>query len=198
MDFTDHILTRWRRLLSVVGAGVDDGDLYATFSPPEALRGFTVVHIGAGSPARLWPENRWATVVRHLVSAGHRIVLTGSDDEASQATRVCEAADLSTDQNHCGRLEIMEITGLVAGARFVTCVDTGMSHLATAFRRPALTLYGPLPPAWWGPPRGNPQHRTLWAGRIGDPYSATTDPGLLEISAADVVRVLDELHEAGM
>ena len=86
----------------------------------------------------------------------------------------------------------------VAGARLVVCADTGVSHLATALKRPALTLFGPVPPAWWGPPGGNPQHRTVWTGRTGDTYAGQPDPGLMEISAATVIGIIDRMHAEEM
>jgi ADP-heptose:LPS heptosyltransferase len=87
---------------------------------------------------------------------------------------------------------------LVAGARLVVSADSGVSHLATALKRPALTLFGPVPPAWWGPPRGNPQHRTVWTGRTGDTYAGQPDPGLMEISAATVIGIIDRMHAEEM
>ncbi|MGH9348126.1 MAG: glycosyltransferase family 9 protein [Vicinamibacterales bacterium] len=198
LDFSDHILTRWRRLLAGIGVAVRDEEMYATLVPPESHRGFTVVHIGAGSPSRLWPVERWSTVVGHLEAAGHRVLLSGTRREAARVAHVRRRAGLSAERDRSGALDIMELAQLVAGARLVVCGDTGISHLATAFRRPAVTLFGPVPPAWWGPPLGNPQHRTLWTGRTGDNYAARTDPGLLEISAEQVLHTIDELQAEGV
>lgn len=198
LDFSDHILTRWRRLLGSVGVALRDEDNYVELVAPDSHRGFTVVHIGAGSPARLWPLRRWAEVVRHLESAGHRVVLTGSRDEAPRVAQVRQSAGLLAERDRSGSANIMELARLVAGARLVVCVDSGISHLATALRRPALTLFGPVPPAWWGPPPGNLQHRTLWTGRTGDNYGATADPGLMELSVGCVLRTIDELHREGV
>jgi ADP-heptose:LPS heptosyltransferase len=197
LDFSDHILVRWRRLLSTIGVNLRDEDIYAELSPPQSHRGFTVIHIGAGSPSRLWPVERWCRVVRYLESTGHRVVLTGSRSESPRVEQVCRRSGLPPERDWSGKTDIMELAQLVAGARLVLCTDTGISHLATTFRRPAITLFGPIPPAWWGPPPGNPQHRTLWTGRIGDSYSSRSDPGLMEISVASVLQVIAELHREG-
>jgi hypothetical protein len=53
-------------------------------------------------------------------------------------------------------------------------------------------LFGPTSPARWGPPP-RARHRVLWAGRVGDPHAKVVDPGLLEISMADVICALDGL-----
>ncbi|MBT8339257.1 MAG: glycosyltransferase family 9 protein [Desulfatitalea sp.] len=192
LNFTEHILTRWRRLLKTICVEPCDDDLYTTLAVPLSHQGFTVVHIGAGSPSRLWPINRWVKVVLHLQSTGHRIALTGSGPEAAMVNEVRRRACLPAECNRCGT-DVQELTWLVAGARLVASVDTGISHLATSFRRPAVTLFGPVSPAWWGPPPGNAQHKTLWAGKSGDNYGAATDLGLLRIKVEDVIEAIKEM-----
>jgi ADP-heptose:LPS heptosyltransferase len=198
LDFTDHILMRWRRLLSMVGIEPRDEDLYLRSAVPESRRDFTIVHIGAGSGARLWPVERWAMVTRYLMSTGHRVLLTGTAAEAERVSKLRTLAGLPPECDRAGRADALELAELVAGARLVLCVDSGVSHVATAYRRPALTLFGPVPPAWWGPPPGNPQHRTLWTGRTGDTYAQEADEGLLEISAASVIDALEEMRKEGI
>ena len=92
----------------------------------------------------------------------------------------------------------MELCGLVSAAGRVVCGDTGIAHLATAFRVPSVVLFGPTPPALWGPPAGDPRHRALWSGKTGDPHGKSVDQGLLEISVADVLEALEELPEPSM
>lgn len=48
-------------------------------------------------------------------------------------------------------------------------------------------LFGPTPPELWGPPPDRPQHRVLWAGRVGDNFAAAADPGLLQLLPAQVL-----------
>lgn len=39
-----------------------------------------------------------------------------------------------------------EVARVLAGAKFVVSVDTGLSHLTAALDRPNITLYGPTDP----------------------------------------------------
>lgn len=43
-----------------------------------------------------------------------------------------------------------EVARVLAGAKFVVSVDTGLSHLTAALDRPNITLYGPTDPGLIG------------------------------------------------
>jgi ADP-heptose:LPS heptosyltransferase len=82
---------------------------------------------------------------------------------------------------------------VVAAARVVVCGDTGVAHLATAYRRPSVVLFGPVSPALWGPPP-RPQHVVLWHGDgAGDPWGTALDPALARVTVAEVTDALDTL-----
>ncbi|MFD0888435.1 glycosyltransferase family 9 protein, partial [Streptosporangium algeriense] len=76
------------------------------------------------------------------------------------------------------------------------CGDTGVAHLATALSTPSVVLFGPTPPARWGPPPGESRHVVLWSGRTGDPFATRPDPGLLAITPADVLAAITTLSAA--
>lgn len=198
-DFADHILTRWQRMLDAFGVPTDPNDFYLDpiNAVPDVSDGDTLVHIGAGSPARRWPLDRWAGVVRALDASGHRVVLTGSAAERPDVRRLCLLAGLPEDRDRAGRTTILELATMVSRAALLVCTDTGISQLATAVGCPSVTLFGPTPPAWWGPAVAKPIHRILWAGRTGPAYADTVDTGLLAITEADVLAEIDALPDAG-
>lgn len=189
----EHETARWCRLLTESGIPADPGRLELR-SPdvPSPAPGAAVVHPGAGAPARRWPPGRWAAVARALRAAGHDVVVTGSDGEVPLAERVADEAGLAPGSVLAGRTGLAGLAALAADASLVLSGDTGMAHLAAAYRRPAVTLAGPVPPRLWGPPP-RPWHVTLWAGRhtptepAGDPHGIRPDPRLLEISVADTL-----------
>jgi ADP-heptose:LPS heptosyltransferase len=195
----EHEVARWCRLLAAAGvaADPDDLELAAPATPaPAAAAGATVLHPGAASGARRWPAARWAQVARAERAAGRRVVLTGSPGEAPLAAGIARAAGLPPSAVLAGRTDLLGLAATVAAAGRVACGDTGVAHLATALRVPSVVLFGPTPPAWWGPPPGRPWHRALWAGRRGDPHAAAPDPGLLEIAVEDVAGALAALPVA--
>lgn len=92
--------------------------------------------------------------------------------------------------------DVMTLAAHVAVADRVVCGDTGVAHLATALGRPSVVLFGPTPPARWGPPPERPQHVALWAGHTGDPHAEGPDPGLLALGVSDVLTALGGLPVA--
>lgn len=154
---------------------------------PEGLGGAVVVHPGAALPSRRWPAERWAEVVRGLTP--ERVVVTGGPDERALAEQVAGGrADVLA-----GRTSPRELAGVVGAARLLVAPDTGVGHLATALGTPSVLLFGPTPPALWGPPADRPQHRVLWAGRAGDNAAPEPDPGLLALTPEQVLAAAREL-----
>lgn len=186
-DPGEHEVARWCRLVTAYGFDADPGDL--DLPAPTAASpapGAAVVHPGAAFPARRWPAERFAAVAAALRDGGERVVVTGGPGETSLARRVVRLAGLDEAADLSGRTPLPELAALVAGARLVVCGDTGVAHLATAYRTPSVLLFGPTPPGRWGPP-DRAEHHVLWAGRQGDPHGRTPCPGLLEIPAERVV-----------
>jgi ADP-heptose:LPS heptosyltransferase len=191
----EHEVRRWCRLVEE-GLGVvcdpDALDLAVPAVPPP-VTGAAVVHPGAAFPGRRWPPGRFAAVARHLAANGHEVRITGGPGEVELARTVATGAGLPDDAVLAGRTTSMELAAVVAAARVVVCGDTGVAHLATAYRRPSVVLFGPLSPALWGPPRRR-QHVVLWHGDgTGDPWGTTRDPALDRICVEEVTAALDAL-----
>ena len=191
----EHEVARWCRLVAE-GLGVDaDPDALdiavPAVDPP--VRDAAVVHPGAAYPGRRWPAERFAAVARHLAASGADVRITGGPAEVELARSVADAAGLGPDAVLAGRTTSQELAAVVAAAGVVVSGDTGVAHLATAYRRPSVVLFGPVSPALWGPP-ARPQHVTLWHGDgPGDPWGTELDPALAKITVDEVTAALDGL-----
>lgn len=192
----EHERDRWCRFLRWYGIPADPTDLRLPRpAVPSPAPGAVVVHPGAGAPARCWPADRYADVAAELRARGHRVVVTGGPDEGDLVTAVAKRADLPEPDTFTGTLPFAALSALVAGARAVVSGDTGIAHLAAAHATPSVTLFGPVPPDEWGPPR-HPRHQVLWRPdrhRYGNPHGQAPDPALLRIRPADVLQAVDEL-----
>jgi ADP-heptose:LPS heptosyltransferase len=191
----EHEVRRWCRLVSEgldVECDPDALDLAVPAAAP-LVEGVAVVHPGAAFPGRRWPPERFAAVARHLAASGLEVVVTGGPAERDLALAVATGAGLGEEAVLAGRTTSLELAAVIAAARVVVCGDTGVAHLATAYRRPSVVLFGPVSPALWGPPPRE-QHVVLWHGDgTGDPWGTTLDPALAAITVAEVTTALDAL-----
>jgi ADP-heptose:LPS heptosyltransferase len=189
---------RWCRMLRAHGVPADPGDLLLPHPDRDSpAPGVIVIHPGASHASSRWPVDRFAAVARVLRADGHRVVVTGTEPERPLANELRALAALPAGDVLAGRTEVLELAALVAGARLVISGDTGVAHLAYAFRTPTVTLFGPVPASTWGPPPGGP-HLTLSRDRDrrGDAFADTADPALLGISGTDVLRAARDLVPA--
>lgn len=193
-----HERERWVRLLHAHGLPGDPLDLRLPVPPVDVTAvgagpGSAVVHVGAAHASRHWPVERFARVVEHLVGRGLRVLLTGDQRERERAVQVAALVDPSARcglEVPAGRLSLTEFLALIGQAELVVSADTGAAHLASAFGRPSVVIFGPASPVNWGPPPG--PHRVLTDARVrrGDPFATEPDPALL---AVDVQAVLSEV-----
>ncbi|WP_323960333.1 glycosyltransferase family 9 protein [Arthrobacter sp. JZ12] len=189
-----HERHRWARLLR--GHGIDADPLdYRLLTPTieSPAPGAVVLHVGAAYGSRLWPVDRFAAVARVLTRAGHRVLLTGSTGERPRAVAVAEAAGIRDEQIVAGKLGLLEFAALISTAALVISADTGAAHLASAYARPSVVLFGPAPVAEWGPPEGPHIVLTDESVRLGETFTNEPDPALLAVTADDVLRAAAEL-----
>ncbi|MEU7618265.1 glycosyltransferase family 9 protein [Micromonospora rifamycinica] len=193
----EHEVDRWCRLLDWYGIPADRTDLALRRPPPGRLpAGVTVVHPGSKVEAKRWPADRFAALAGRLAGRGHRVVVTGSTGERELAARVAAGAGLPESAVLAGRTDLVELAALVAAARLVVSGDTGVGHLATAYRTPSVLLFGPVPPARWGPPPDRPWHRALWAGEdCGGSSGVATASGWAALPVDRVLAAVDEVEE---
>jgi ADP-heptose:LPS heptosyltransferase len=184
----EHEVVRWCRLLEQSGIPADPRDLLLDVPAAEPpVRGAVLVHPGAAQASRRWPAQRWGRVAAALAADGHDVRVTGGPGERELAQDVARSAGLRPESVLAGRTDLLGLSALVAAAALLVGPDTGVAHLATAFGTPSVVLFGPTPPALWGPPADRPQHHALWAGRTGDNFAAAPDAGLLEVTVEQVL-----------
>ncbi len=95
-----------------------------------------------------WPEANWRDLIGLLNNTGIRIKLPwGAPHEEARAKRLAEGFPYV---DVLPRMSLEEVARILAGAKFVVSVDTGLSHLTAALDRPNITLYGPTDPGLIG------------------------------------------------
>lgn len=144
---------RWTRLVEAYGIPADENDLELMVPGVDPIvTDAVIVHVGAFYGSRHWPVDRFARVAAALADEGARVLISGSAAERERAAEVAALAGLETDAVVAGELELAELAALIAASRLVVSEDTGVAHLASAFRIPSIVLFGPATAEGWGPP----------------------------------------------
>jgi ADP-heptose:LPS heptosyltransferase len=116
---------------------------------------YLVFHPGSARPEKYWLADRWAKVILH---AQRRLrlpcLLTGGRDPAE----LQHVADILTNLqgasgifNLAGKIDFLLSAAIIREGALFAGVDSAAAHLASAFRRPELVLFGPTNPFHWHP-----------------------------------------------
>ena len=120
---------------------------------PSTAPGAVVLHAGTARPEKYWLAERWSEVARHLIEAhGRRVILTTGPDTAERAH--VEAIRAGVGRSECAVEEpenLAAFAGRIAAAPLVVSCDTAAVHLAAAYGRPQIALFGPTNPFHWRP-----------------------------------------------
>ena len=119
-------------------------------------RAVAIVHPGTARPEKYWVAERWAAVITHLRDYhGLQCVITGSADRFEQE-HIAEIQRMLPRpcRELVGQLDLLTFAAIIAQARLCVSCDTATVHLAAAFQRPQIALYGPTNPFHWRPRHG--------------------------------------------
>jgi heptosyltransferase-1 len=138
-----------------------------------------LLHATSGAD-KLWPVPAWEQLGSELARQGHALMLPwGNAGERARSERIARALPGAIVPPALG---VRSIAGLLAGARAVVGVDTGLTHLAAALGRPVVALYCGTQPGLTGVYAGpGARVRNLGGpGRVPDVAAALT--ALLEVT----------------
>ena len=157
---------------------------------------YLVVHPGASAPARTWPPDRHAALVRALVDRGRRVVVTGGQGEPALTRRVAGAHRLVVDLG--GRLSFVQLAAVIRDADAIVVGNTGPAHLAAAVGTPVVSLFAPVVPAakwrpWMVPHRLLGDQEESCAGSRARECPVPGHPCLSRVTVAEVIDAIDSL-----
>lgn len=117
-------------------------------SKEKSEKDYLVFLHGTTWPTKHWPENYWIQLAKLASQNDFQIKLPwGNDVEQERAKRIagdCETAEVLP------KLNIQAIAKVLANAKGIVAVDTGLGHLAAALDVPTISLYGPTNPTLTG------------------------------------------------
>jgi heptosyltransferase-1 len=95
-------------------------------------------------PQKHWLDERWAELARSLIARGHPVLLLGGAGDRERAAKLTASAPDLIDLS--GTTSLLEAAAIIASARLLIGVDTGLTHLGIAVDTPTLALFGSTRP----------------------------------------------------
>jgi ADP-heptose:LPS heptosyltransferase len=105
-----------------------------------AAQQYAVLHVGASTPLKLWPADRWAALATWLAGRGITPIWSAGRNE-EEIVQTCDPEKRFI--SFAGRLDLPQLWHLFANARLVVAPDTGAAHLARVVGTRTIALFGP-------------------------------------------------------
>ena len=112
--------------------------------PASHQLGYIGLVVGAAHATKRLPLHKLKELVQLI---DHPLVILGGPEDRSTG-EVLAAADPIRIYNACGKFSLNESADLVRKAKLIITHDTGLMHIAAAFRKPVLSVWGNTVPAF--------------------------------------------------
>ena len=112
---------------------VPDGDI-----PASQSLGYVAIVIGAAHNTKKLPLKKLQELCNTI---DHPIILLGGPEDMMLGSEIA-AIDPIKIYNSCGKFNINESADLVRRAKLIITHDTGLMHIAAAFKKPVISVWG--------------------------------------------------------
>jgi heptosyltransferase-2 len=143
-----HLVERYMKTLTGLGVHYDDKGLDFYMDPqtllPEDLSDklsnsdYVVYAAGGTHATKRLPVHKMRELVENV---NDPLIIIGGKEDKNRADEAISGLKLNVI-NACGELTIMQSALLMKGARLVISHDTGMMHIAAAFHKKLISIWG--------------------------------------------------------
>lgn len=149
-----HIVDRYLKTVESFGVKNDGAGLDYFISKEEETKredipashsaGFVACVIGAALGTKHWPVHKWKEFCLQL---NHPVILLGGPEDVTAGNEIAAVDDIKV-YNACGKFKLNESADLVRKAKLVVTNDTGLMHIAAAYKKPIISLWGNTVPSF--------------------------------------------------
>ena len=143
-----HIVERYMQTVAELGVQNDGAGLDYFIAREEYVKvedlptshqaGYVGIVIGAALNTKKYPFYHLKKLCELL---DHPIVLLGGLEDADEGERIA-SFDKIKIYNSCGKFGLNESADLVRRAKLIVTNDTGLMHIAAAYKKPVISLWG--------------------------------------------------------
>lgn len=107
--------------------------------PNELKNGFVAFAIGAQYATKKLPVQKMISI---LSKCKHPVVLLGGKEDAETSSQIIASIATKTIFDYCGKTNLRQSAYLVSKSIVVLTHDTGLMHIAAAFKKPIVSVWG--------------------------------------------------------
>ena len=144
-----HIVDRYFEAVSTLGIKNDNQGLEYYIPAkdeiaPESIdsrlkQSYIGMVIGGQHETKILPSEKAAAIISKLKKP---VVLLGGPDDRKRGEEIIKLAPNSDIINTCGELNINQSASLVNSSDVIITNDTGLMHIAAAFKKPIVSIWG--------------------------------------------------------
>jgi ADP-heptose:LPS heptosyltransferase len=149
-----HIVDRYLKTLEPWDVKNDGAGLDYFISEKEKIKnsdipashhaGYIGIVIGAAHNTKKYPVHKLKDLCAKL---DHPIILLGGKEDRKNGEEIADV-DRVKIYNACGKFSINESADLVQRSKLIVSNDTGLMHIAAAFKKPIISLWGNTVPSF--------------------------------------------------
>ncbi len=149
-----HIVDRYMKTVELFGVKNDQTGLDYFIAPNEEIKkediptshhaGYIACAIGGAHETKKWPVHKWKEFCQQMY---HPLILLGGKEDVEAAKEI-SSVDPVKVYNACGKFSINESADIVRRSKLVVTNDTGLMHIAAAFKKPIISLWGNTVPSF--------------------------------------------------
>jgi ADP-heptose:LPS heptosyltransferase len=107
--------------------------------PHEIRKGYIALVIGAQHATKRLPSDQLIKLISNLE---YPVVIIGGPEDKSRAEEIIQACAQHAIYNACGAYSVNQSASIIQQSNCVISNDTGMMHIAAAFKKRIITLWG--------------------------------------------------------
>ena len=163
----DHVIERYLDVARYLGASVEGLD-DVVFPLPDLSReeaaikeklaqaglggaSYTVIVPGARWKTKEWPLEHYIALAAKITAGGMYVVLAGGSDDTAKGKAIAQRDASGRVIDLTGKTSLKELAALIKNCSVYISADTGPLHLAAAFKKPLIAMYGPTKADRTGP-----------------------------------------------
>jgi ADP-heptose:LPS heptosyltransferase len=149
-----HIVDRYLETVAQFGVKNDGKGLDYFIEKSESIKqhdipashhaGYIAIVIGAAHNTKKYPVHKLRSLCEKL---DHPVILLGGKEDATDGEAISNVDPVKI-YNACGKFSLNESADLVRQAKLVVTNDTGLMHIAAAYKRPIISLWGNTVPSF--------------------------------------------------